>query len=406
MQKYLFLIVVIAQICFSLELEILVPCLPGLAEFFNVSPDKMPLIVSINMLGFCVSSLYWGAIIPIEGAKKTFLKGAGIFAIGSLGCLLSQSFEMFLLFRFIQGLGGSGGIVVAFVVATNAPSDQVSGRLGIMSGASTVALAAGPLVGNLLLELGGIKANQTFLFIYACINVALLYFVMPKDDPEIKNQGISWKVILTSNAKMLLIPGFVLRLITKDLLVTAYLTYLGWSAFIIREEWGLSPSFYSAFQFALVASFAGLSLGMGKLVKNVSGSNINKLILLFFCLSFFFLFCSQLEGEWKYLLSFLSVWSYAIACAPSLNRLIAEAYQEVESSKEYATGLMTIMRYAVPACFITLITESFEPSWRSWSVVYPGFIALAGVMMLFMALGRIYSKGVAPELKKSLSSPS
>jgi len=381
MPSLLFPVAIVALICFNLELEILIPCFPEFVDYFSVASENIPLVVSLNMLGFCVASPFWSAFVPVWGIRKVSLLGTGLFALGSLGCLLSRNFTLFLTFRFFQGLGASAGIICAFIIATRAPQEQISNRLGLMSGISTIALAAGPLVGNFLLDVGGARANQIFLLTLAIIVLVLQFLALPEEDLSDRKMP-EFRMIIRGYLSCLFIPGFTLRLIAKDILVAAYLIYLGWSAFIIREEWGMSIPEYTLLQFSLVVTYAVMNLGMGQLNKLFSARSIHISIFGIMLVSVSLIIGSKFMPESVKMTGFLSVWLYTLACAPGINLLMTKSYGEVRDNREYGTGLMSIIRYAVPAMLISVVSAFFEPSWESWEVVFPALLGFAGFCLL------------------------
>src|SRR5438105_11081470 len=91
--------------------------LPGLVRSFHSALSTIQWTVT----GYALAQ---AAVIPLAGwlsdrfgAKRVFLIAIGLFTIGSILCALSNSVEMLIAFRILQGLGGGvvSPIAMAFI---------------------------------------------------------------------------------------------------------------------------------------------------------------------------------------------------------------------------------------------------------------------------------------------------
>ena len=85
----------------------------------------------------------------ISSKRNVFLLGLALFIGGSALAGLSQNLTELIVFRAIQGFGGGGIFPVALaMVAVMFPPSSRSRIIGVLTGASGLAIVLGPLVGS------------------------------------------------------------------------------------------------------------------------------------------------------------------------------------------------------------------------------------------------------------------
>lgn len=94
------------------------------------------------------------------GRRTVFLIGLIIFAAGSLACSLAPSLGWLVAFRMLQAVGGSMLNPVAMSIITNVFTEprERARAIGVWSGTTGISMAAGPVVGGLLVDAVGWEA--------------------------------------------------------------------------------------------------------------------------------------------------------------------------------------------------------------------------------------------------------
>ena len=95
------------------------------AEYANVQPHSgaqanMAVFFALLQPGdtvMAIGQIFAGPISDMKGRRLPLIVGMGIFALSSLVCVFAKSITLFLVFRFIQGLAGAAGIVIARAIA-------------------------------------------------------------------------------------------------------------------------------------------------------------------------------------------------------------------------------------------------------------------------------------------------
>ncbi|QAA35075.1 MFS transporter [Clostridium manihotivorum] len=96
-----------------------------------------------------------GRVADMVGRKKLYVSGFAVFTVASLLCGLSQNGVMLLVFRLIQGVGGSLMVANSTAIVTDAfPKKELGRALGINSMIISVASVIGPILGGFLVNFG------------------------------------------------------------------------------------------------------------------------------------------------------------------------------------------------------------------------------------------------------------
>ena len=145
----LFITVIIMEILARAEVDLFVPSFPDIQDTFNLSPFMTELLLGVNLIAYCITSLIVGNLGDRYGRKPIIILGLLIFNLGSLFCVFSNNYESILLGRFLQGAGISAVAVLVYVVLADIYSVQEQQKLmGILNGTISLSMATAPVIGS------------------------------------------------------------------------------------------------------------------------------------------------------------------------------------------------------------------------------------------------------------------
>ena len=254
-QKYLGQKGLIALITFfsafvPLSIDLYLPALPGMAKYFNVSPDLANLTLILFFVFFSAGTLFWGPLSDKYGRKPVLLIGLSLYSAASLACAGSWDIYHLIVFRVLQAIGGSA----AFAVATAMIKDvyDTKNRESILAMVQSMVLispAVAPSLGALLLKFvswRGIFWTLAGIGLLALAGSIALEETIDKRYTGTMRQAMGRLCIVLKN------PGFSSLLVVFSLLSVASMAFIASSSYIYINGFGLSEQVYS-YYFALNA---------------------------------------------------------------------------------------------------------------------------------------------------------
>ncbi|MGV3466518.1 MAG: MFS transporter [Heyndrickxia sp.] len=131
-QKKLLLISGTGWMFDALDVGILSFVIAALAKDWNLNPAQMGWIGSINSIGMAVGALLFGILADKFGRKAIFMITLLFFSIGSGLSALAPTLTIFLILRFLIGMGLGGELPVASTLVSESVPTKDRGRIVVL----------------------------------------------------------------------------------------------------------------------------------------------------------------------------------------------------------------------------------------------------------------------------------
>lgn len=133
----------------------LIIALPNIMKDLKTGMGTITWVLMGYMLVLTILVPSIGRVADIVGRKKLYVAGFAVFTLSSLLCGLSTSGMQLLIYRLIQGIGGSLMVANSTAIVTDAfPKGELGKALGINAMIISVASVIGPILGGFLVSLG------------------------------------------------------------------------------------------------------------------------------------------------------------------------------------------------------------------------------------------------------------
>ncbi len=147
MQKFSFQLVLITAFLDVLGLGVLVPVLPFIIHDYGVSPEWVGYTMAIYSAGMFLGGLVFGRLSDRFGRRPMLMATTFFNFIGFLFIVYAPLFWIFLIGRFVGGLGGAGiGIVQAYISDISSKENRTA-RLGLIGAMFGLGFLVGPAIG-------------------------------------------------------------------------------------------------------------------------------------------------------------------------------------------------------------------------------------------------------------------
>lgn len=152
---------------------IVTPVLPIYARTYEVSAALVGLLLTTFGIGRIAVSIPAGHLFDRLGPKTPLILGPAVMASASVGVAISGTYELLLLFRFMQGVGSAIQMTGGYLaIAALAPREQLAKTTGIYQSSLLLGMSFGPWVGGWVAELFGFRApfiGQAVLAAFAAV---------------------------------------------------------------------------------------------------------------------------------------------------------------------------------------------------------------------------------------------
>ncbi len=154
----------------AVTIDMSLPAFPAMVRDLATSMSTGQQVVGLFVAGIALGQIPAGLISDRVGRMPVLYSGIGIFTIAGIVCASTESIELLLLSRFIQGLGGSVGIVVSRAIIRDISSGVQAARLmSVMVMIFTAAPMLAPIVGGFLVFQWGWRAPFVAIAVFGAL---------------------------------------------------------------------------------------------------------------------------------------------------------------------------------------------------------------------------------------------
>lgn len=126
--------------------------LPQIANQLGATEAQLHIAFSVYLAGMATTMLFAGSLADRIGRKPITLFSALLFALASYFAARSQSSDLFLVARFVQGVGAGCCYVVAFAILRDALDDKRRAKvLSMVNGVTCIIPVIAPVIGHLIM---------------------------------------------------------------------------------------------------------------------------------------------------------------------------------------------------------------------------------------------------------------
>jgi MFS transporter, DHA1 family, multidrug resistance protein len=237
-----------------LSIDMYLPSLPDIGRVLAAPTARVQLTVSSYLIGFAVGQLFYGPLSDRHGRRPVLFAALAVYVTGTGICAATQSIDPLIAARFLQGIGGSGSIVLARAIVRDLYSGVRAAReLSLMGSISAFAPIVAPMIGGVLQTEFGWRASFILMGMAAIAAILMAGRLLPETLRPRAGEPFSLSYLAEGYRSVLRHRSFLAYL---GILTASYAGLFAWisgAAVVLEGVYGMSPVSFG-FTFALGAA--------------------------------------------------------------------------------------------------------------------------------------------------------
>lgn len=245
-------------------IDMYLPSLPEMTEVFHCDTSAIQLGLTFCMVGFAVGQMVFGPASDKYGRRPVLIFSLIVFSVASFICSLSSSLELFMTARFLQGIGGAGGVVLSRSIAADICSGRELAKLiAILAAINNIAPIAAPVVGGCITHAWGWRGIFVCLLLLG-VFLMLMSFALKESLGEAKRLNGRLIDSLKGYKAVVQTNGYMRFCIMYALAMASLFAYISSTPFILQNLYGLSALDFSV---VFAVNAVALAIGSGLSIK-------------------------------------------------------------------------------------------------------------------------------------------
>ncbi len=252
-----------------LALDSTLPALPAIQQAFAASSAEVQLAVTAYIFGITGGQLLYGPLSDRYGRRPVLLGALAVYAGAAALSSVAASLAFLVGLRFLQGFAAACGPVLARTIVRDLASNEAAARL--MSRVMlvfAVATIVGPLMGGVLVSLGG---WPSIFWTLAAVGLALFaaaYWRLPETAPP-DRQGLGPAQLARNFAHLLSRRSFLAPTVVALVSQIGVFAFVTNSALVVVPVLGYTPGEYGLlFGLIMIGHIIGVQIGNRRVLRD------------------------------------------------------------------------------------------------------------------------------------------
>lgn len=237
-------------------IDLYLPAFSQMASELNTTTATIALSLSSYFIGLSVGQLAYGPVLDRFGRKLPLYFGLTVFILASLGCLMADSVEALIAFRFLQALGGCAAQVGAVAMVRDFFPPRESAKIfSLLMLIIAVSPMLAPTVGGIVTVALGWHWVFVLLAGFALVLILVAFFFLPEGHQADPSIALKPGPISRTYLAILKEPQFYTYALSGAFAFSGLFVYVAGSPILFMDIFQLNAQTYGGI-------FAFLSVGL------------------------------------------------------------------------------------------------------------------------------------------------
>ncbi|MFI7215178.1 multidrug effflux MFS transporter [Micromonospora maritima] len=229
-----------------LSLDMYLPAFPAMTRELGADQAGIQLSLTTCLVGLALGQLVTGPLSDRWGRRRPVLVGVVAYAVLALACAAAPSAPLLAAARFVQGVAGGMGVVVARAVVRDLYSGRDAAkyfsRLTLVFG---VAPVAAPSVGSLVLRFGSWRAVFVALAVIGALLAVAVALRLPETLPVERRSAGGLGATARTMRSLAADRVYLGYALTQGFAFAGLFAYISGSSFVFQDVFGVSATVFS-----------------------------------------------------------------------------------------------------------------------------------------------------------------
>ena len=231
------------------------PSLPDLVTWFETTPTRVQLTISLNLLAFGLAQLVHGPLSDRFGRRPVMLGSLLAVAALSVACTFAQTIDQMIVLRVLLGIAAAAEAVLGLAILKDLYDERQQVKaLALLGMVIAVAPAVAPILGGFLHVAFGWQSNFyaiSAMGLFAFAIVALRLPESTRPDPR----ALEPRRVLSGYAALLRDADFVAYSAMLGLSLGLIFGFITAAPFVLIDNLGVATERFGFYQASIVLAF-------------------------------------------------------------------------------------------------------------------------------------------------------
>ncbi|ACT02303.1 multidrug effflux MFS transporter [Paenibacillus sp. JDR-2] len=259
-------------------IDMYLPAFPEIVEQLGSSASLVQFSLTACLLGLGIGQLVMGSLSDVYGRRIPLLISMAFYVASSLACAFSPNIVLLILFRFIQGVAASAGIVISRAIVRDLYSGhELTKFFSLLLLVGNLGPLVAPVAGSGVLSVTSWIGVFIFLAVLGIYLLSVTKWSLKETLPVDRRSPSNFGQQLRNYGSLLRDRQFVGYMLAQGIMIAGVFAYVSGTPFIYQNIYGVSPTV-----FALLFGSNGVSLIIGSQIVGRLAHRVSERSLLLF----------------------------------------------------------------------------------------------------------------------------